>query len=354
MAHGSSRIRAFLRPTRRLRGRFTQRLLLVSAQVREGARVQQTRLLCAMPAPFSGLFITIGVPSGRSATAPGFTFSYAAPVVSAALAADGTKITNGGLLGVSTVGQTVSVVGSGFGSPAVGNITVVFSGTYTVGLPVVLAQADGQLQVRRRCYLHGPLTRGPHGPRCHHVLQVTLPRGVGVNISLQVRIGGQWSSAFLLGYAAPTVSAVAPQRGQTAGGSSLSVGGSNWGNDPSPVITVGGVACPLIPGSYVPNPGQSVAAQCVLPRGQGFALQTTVTVGGQASPPSAAGLYDYGRPTLASVAPTTGPTSGRQTPAMVIDPVSGAVSFVQGPQLVMTVRACGCRAYLALPCPLHR
>ena len=96
----------------------------------------------------AGLPITIGVPSGRSGTVPGFTFSYAAPVVVAALTDGSALVGNGGPTGLSTVGQTVTVAGSGFGAPALGNATVVFAGAFTAGLPAILSQADGALQVR--------------------------------------------------------------------------------------------------------------------------------------------------------------------------------------------------------------
>lgn len=79
---------------------------------------------------------------------PGFTFSYAAPVVAAALGNGSAPIGNGGPTGLSTVGQTVTVAGSGFGTPALGNATVVFAGAYTAGLPAILSQADGALLVR--------------------------------------------------------------------------------------------------------------------------------------------------------------------------------------------------------------
>lgn len=167
---------------------------------------------------------------------------------------------------------------------------------------------------------------------------MSLPPGVGVNISLQVRVGGQWSNPLPLGYAAPTITAVSPQGGPTLGGSALTIAGANWGNDPSPSISVGGAPCPIVAGSYTPSPGAVVQAQCLLPRGQGTGLPTVVTVGGQPSQPGPQSVYAYAPPSIASVLPATGPTSGRETPAMVIDPVSGAVSFVPGPQAVVTVR----------------
>lgn len=142
-------------------------------------------------------------------------------------------------------------------------------------------------------------------------LQVALPPGVGANISLQVQIGGQWSNPVLLGYLAPTVLGVSPQNGPTTGGTVLSVTGANWGSVTSPTFTIGGVACPLIPGSYVPDAGQTVTAQCTLPRGQGLGLQTIVIVGGQASFSLASAVYTYAQPSVTSLTPATGPTSGR-------------------------------------------
>lgn len=159
-----------------------------------------------------------------------------------------------------------------------------------------------------------------------------------MNITLLVQVGGQWSYPVLLGFVAPTVVSVFPQLGSTTGGQTLSVSGANWGSVSNPLISVGGLACPLVPGSYVPSPGNTVTAQCTLPAGQGIGLHTSVTVGGQASPLQAFDLYQYAPPDVSNVTPVSGPTSGRQTPTVVIDPVSGAVSFVPGDQIVMTVR----------------
>jgi hypothetical protein len=147
----------------------------------------------------------------------------------------------------------------------------------------------------------------------------------------------------LLGFAAPTIVSVFPQLGPTIGGSVLSISGLNWGNFADPGIFVGGIVCPLIPGSYSPSPGNTVTAQCILPAGQGIGLHTSVVIGGQVSPPLAFDLYQYAPPTITKVTPASGPTSGRQAPAMVVNPVSGAVSFVPGDQIVMTVSSecCG-------------
>lgn len=104
----------------------------------------------------AGLPITIGVPAGRSATAPGFTFSYAPPVVSSVLALSGALISNGGAAGVATTGQNVTILGNGFGSPALGNATVIFAGDFTLGLPLIISQSDGTLVVSARIGI--PLT----------------------------------------------------------------------------------------------------------------------------------------------------------------------------------------------------
>ena len=165
--------------------------------------------------------------------------------------------------------------------------------------------------------------------------QIALPAGVGVDIPLSVQVGGQWSTAVLLGYAIPTVVAVAPQRGPTAGGSLLSVGGDNWGGILNPIITVGGVLCPIATGSYVPTPGQTATAQCILPVGQGTSHDVIVAIGGQSSVSPI--VYNYSAPSVVSLSPASGPTSGRNTPLMVVDPVSGAVSFVPGSQIIVTV-----------------
>lgn len=164
-----------------------------------------------------------------------------------------------------------------------------------------------------------------------------MPPGVGANISLQVQVGGQWSNPVPLGYVAPTVLTVIPQSGPTVGGTALTVAGTNWGGVTDPTFFIGGSPCPLIPGSYIPSPGQTVSAQCTLPRGQGLGLLTTVVIGGQSSLTQTTASYTYAPPSVASVAPASGPTSGRQTPAMVIEPISGAVSFVPGARIVMTV-----------------
>lgn len=127
----------------------------------------------------------------------------------------------------------------------------------------------------------------------------TLPAGQGAQIPVVVTGAGLSSNVERFQYAPPQVAAVSPTTAGTAGGTTLTITGSNFGFSPS--VTVGTRFCPL---AGVPSHS---AIECFLPAGEGTALPVSVTVAGQASNEVA---FSYDPPAIAEIFPTSGPTAG--------------------------------------------
>jgi hypothetical protein len=117
------------------------------------------------PGVGSSLPITIGVPSGRSAASQSFTFSYAPPLIVAIVNTTGATLTNGGANGVPTVGGTVVLSGSSFGTPALGTASATILGKFVSGVVPVVSQTQSEIAI-------------------------AMPPGIGVNITLLLQVWG--------------------------------------------------------------------------------------------------------------------------------------------------------------------
>ncbi|MEO0017796.1 MAG: hypothetical protein RLZZ522_1079, partial [Verrucomicrobiota bacterium] len=127
---------------------------------------------------------------------------------------------------------------------------------------------------------------------------VSSPAGEGFNLDVKVIAAGSVSNAVSFSYLPPAISGLTPATGPTAGGSTITVIGSNFGLSPS--VTIGGNSAPSIVASH----SQVV---CTLPAGQGLNREVRVTVAGQASPPA---TFNYAAPAITSISPATGTTAG--------------------------------------------
>lgn len=123
------------------------------------------------------------------------------------------------------------------------------------------------------------------------------PAGMGRVVPLLVTANGMTSAAFNVAYEAPTLSGITPPNGATAGGTVLTITGTNLGT--SGTVTIGGNVC-------TPSAWTHTQITCTLPAGQGRAAPVVVTVGGQ----SVNGMYAYGAPVINNAAPLTGPSAG--------------------------------------------
>ena len=99
----------------------------------------------------------------------------------------------------------------------------------------------------------------------------------------------------------PTVTSVSPNNGPTAGGTAVTITGTNFAAGAT--VTFGGTAATNV---VVVNGTQITATT---PAGSAGAVTVTVTVGGQSG--SLANGFTYiGPPTVTSVSPNNGPTAG--------------------------------------------
>ena len=170
-----------------------------------------------------------------------------------------------------------------------------------------------------------------------------MPPGQGANIQISVTVAGQADTgaagesvpvpATLVRYLAPVVSGafnpITGARGgdPTVGGTLLRISGANFGlasfgataAQGLPVVTIGGFAATVCDsscgsfgagyGQYVSNAAQN-SIDVILPEGWGANLPVVVTVAGQSSLATTASTYSYAPPSVLSLAPATGPTSG--------------------------------------------
>ena len=125
----------------------------------------------------------------------------------------------------------------------------------------------------------------------HDTIECTLPEGEGINLQVMVNAGGQWAVAGVFDYDAPTITDFTPTWGPTAGGTLLTISGSNFGLDP--IVMVGAASCPVTSVSHD-------TIECTLPAGAGIDHEVTVMVAGQMAS-NFAGYYHYLPPSIATV-----------------------------------------------------
>jgi hypothetical protein len=138
-------------------------------------------------------------------------------------------------------------------------------------------------------------------------LQAVAPAGSGV-VHLTVGSTSGWSpptNADLYAYGPPTVSAVHPDAGSTGGGGTVTINGSGFA--PGATVMFGSTASPTVTFT------NKTALKAVAPPESSGVVDVTVATGGGSSSLSNADLYAYDVPTVSSVSPTTGPTTGGGT-----------------------------------------
>jgi hypothetical protein len=128
----------------------------------------------------------------------------------------------------------------------------------------------------------------------------TNPPGQGANVPLVVTVSGQSSQSNpQFSYDAPSVASISPATGPTTGGTVITISGSSFGVSGS--VTLGGSACAI--GDWTQS-----RIICTNPPGQGANVPLIVTVSGQSSQVNS--QFSYNAPSVASISPATGPTTG--------------------------------------------
>lgn len=138
----------------------------------------------------------------------------------------------------------------------------------------------------------------------HDSIVCTAPEGVGRELPVVVRVGGQASAPAFVDYLAPAISSVSPGVLPTVGNITLTIIGTNFGSSGA-VVEVGGADCPIHPDGGQGH-GQIF---CNAPAGVGTDRLVRVSAGGQASNEFA---VDYLPPVVSGVEPLLLGTAGSE------------------------------------------
>ena len=134
-------------------------------------------------------------------------------------------------------------------------------------------------------------------------ITATTPAGSAGAVTVTVTVSGQ-SGSLTNGFTyvvIPTVTGVSPNSGSTAGGTAVTITGTNF--SAGATVTFGAAAATNV----VVDSGTSITA--TTPAGSAGAVTVTVTVSGQ-SGSLASGFTYLGSPTVTSISPNSGPTAG--------------------------------------------
>ncbi len=213
-----------------------------------------TQIVCTLPAGM-GLTNPITVSVGAR-TSNSINFAYSAPTI--------TSVAPQSL--TSSGGSAITITGTNFGTA--GSVTV-------DGFPCY-ETSTGFAQTSIRC---------------------TLPASQGANRPLVVTVGGQTASSQYT-YAPPTLTSVSPSSADTGGNVPITISGASLGTSGS--VTVGGVNCPIVAGSWT-----HTQVVCTLPPGKG-----SVVVQLTSASRSATTNWAYNGPSITSITPNVGPTAG--------------------------------------------
>jgi hypothetical protein len=301
-------------------------------------------------------------PGQNSQDNPNFRFSYAPPTITGIIDAPNNIPDNtvsytasGTVNGIPTVGRRVRILGSNFGRP---ELLIAPAGTaaYSSSWDLQVTLSNDQAGFFKTAT---PIS----GFIDHEFIDVDIPTGQGANIFVSLSIGtqsdtdplGGISRAFTkIRYLSPSIAQVITRTGTVFGpfASSgaptigyttdapyfLQIDGANFGTGSAssgleagkPVVTVGGVDCPLVSG-YAPNNGHSQIF-CQVPEYWGKDLPVIVKISEQLS--AADVKYTYAPATISSISPSTGPTSGLRLSGASINVTIvgtnfGRVGFVQ-------------------------
>ena len=239
-----------------------------------------TQITATAPAGTGTVDVTVITGGGTSATSAADQFTYlAAPTVSSISPASGP----------TAGGSSVTINGTNFG----GVTAVTFGGTAASSFTFNSATQ----------------------------ITATAPAGTGT-VDVRVTTGGGTSAAGAADQftylATPTVSSISPTSGPAAGGTSVTITGTNFGGVTA--VTFGGTAA----SSFTFNSPTQITATA--PFGTGT-VDVRVTTGGGTSATSAADQYTYiAAPTVSSISPTSGPATGGSSVIITGANLSGATA----------------------------
>jgi IPT/TIG domain/Tyrosine-protein kinase ephrin type A/B receptor-like len=135
----------------------------------------------------------------------------------------------------------------------------------------------------------------------HTHIVCEVPSGTGQDVIVQMTATSQQSNTLVYDYDVPVITAVTPSNGPTAGGTTITIDGSDLGEEA--VLTIGGLSCPL-----TADPQTNTRKKCALPIGSGRNKVVSASVLGEVS--NLNFLFNYDVPNITSITPSNGPTSG--------------------------------------------
>jgi len=181
-------------------------------------------------------------------------------------------------------------------------VTFTYRPAIVAATPASLPTTGGQLTIQGTSFGTTPTVKVnsvscPTTTATNSQIVCAAPPGIG-NRQIVVAASGQSSSGVDVATAPPTLVSAAPTSVGTAGGSTMTLTGSNFGDGASPLaVTLNGISAGVTSRTHT-------ALAVTVPAGQGPNLPISVTVNGQASNSI---FYHYTAPTIASVSPSSVP-----------------------------------------------
>ncbi len=139
-------------------------------------------------------------------------------------------------------------------------------------------------------------------------IECPIPEGTGTNLEISVidAFGTPSDNTTTFSYDPPLLSGISPVMASTAGGSRLTLFGTNFGpaaaDDKRSVSFGTAGTCVIVPGA-----GGHGSVECTLPEGQGGPHDVAITVDGQTS---GARSFSYAAPSITSISPSSAREAG--------------------------------------------
>jgi hypothetical protein len=149
------------------------------------------------------------------------------------------------------------------------------------------------------------------------------PAGTGLNKAVVVTTAsGPSTDSVSFSYSAPSVSGITPNTGSTAGGTSVTISGSNLRSATG--ITIGGNACTS------PSANSDTAVTCTTPAGSAGTASVIVSTASGSSSANTLFTYTVPAPSLSAITPSTGSTAGGTSVTISGSNLSGATGVTIG------------------------
>jgi uncharacterized protein YhjY with autotransporter beta-barrel domain len=246
--------------------------------------VNDTTITALTPAHAAGaVAVAVTAPGGTGSLPNGFTYSALAPSV--------TSVAPN--IGPATGGTSVTITGTSF----TGATTVTFGGATATGVTVV---NDTTITATTPAHAAGPVA-----------VDVTAPGGTA-----------SLPNGFTYSAPAPTITSVVPNSGPATGGTAVTITGTGFTG--ATAVTFGGTAAT---GVTVVN--DTTITATTQAHAAGAVAVAVTTPGGSANLPNGF-TYSAPVPTMASVAPNSGPTAGGTSVTITGSGFTGATAVTFG------------------------